>query len=58
MNVVTGSGAEVGNAIVDHPDIRVISFTGHTDTGVEISTPRGEDAQAGLASSWAARTRS
>ena len=46
VNVVTGSGAEVGNAIVDHPDVRVISFTGHTDTGVEISTPRGEDAQA------------
>ncbi|HEX2766437.1 MAG TPA: aldehyde dehydrogenase family protein [Candidatus Limnocylindria bacterium] len=38
VNVVTGSGSEVGNAIVDHPDIRVISFTGHTDTGVEIST--------------------
>src|SRR5918992_332537 len=38
VNVVTGSGAEVGNAIVDHPDVRVISFTGHTDTGVEIST--------------------
>ena len=38
VNVVTGSGGEVGNAIVDHPDIRVISFTGHTDTGVEIST--------------------
>ncbi|HEX7068769.1 MAG TPA: aldehyde dehydrogenase family protein, partial [Candidatus Limnocylindria bacterium] len=38
INVVTGSGAEVGNAIVDHPDVKVISFTGHTDTGVEIST--------------------
>jgi aldehyde dehydrogenase (NAD+) len=38
VNVVTGSGGEVGNAIVDHPDVRVISFTGHTDTGVEIST--------------------
>jgi acyl-CoA reductase-like NAD-dependent aldehyde dehydrogenase len=38
INVVTGSGADVGNAIVDHPDVRVISFTGHTDTGVEIST--------------------
>src|SRR6266567_7984634 len=37
VNVVTGSGGEVGNAIVEHPDIRVISFTGHTDTGVEIS---------------------
>ncbi len=38
VNLVTGSGAEVGNAIVEHPDVRVISFTGHTDTGVEIST--------------------
>jgi alpha-ketoglutaric semialdehyde dehydrogenase len=37
-NVVTGSGRDVGNAIVDHPDVRAISFTGHTDTGVEIST--------------------
>jgi alpha-ketoglutaric semialdehyde dehydrogenase len=37
VNVVTGSGGEVGNAIVGHPDVRVISFTGHTDTGVEIS---------------------
>ncbi len=38
VNVVTGSGAEVGNALVDHPDVRVISFTGHTETGIEIST--------------------
>ena len=38
VNVVTGSGAEVGNAIVDQPEVRVISFTGHTETGVEIST--------------------
>ena len=37
VNIVTGSGGEVGNAIVEHPDVRVISFTGHTDTGVEIS---------------------
>jgi acyl-CoA reductase-like NAD-dependent aldehyde dehydrogenase len=38
VNVVIGSGSEVGNAIVDHPDVKLISFTGHTDTGVEIST--------------------
>ena len=42
VNVVTGSGGEVGNAIVEHPDIRVISFTGHTDTGVEISRRAAE----------------
>jgi aldehyde dehydrogenase (NAD+) len=38
VNVVIGSGSEVGNAIVDHPDVKLISFTGHTDTGIEIST--------------------
>ena len=37
VNLVTGSGGDVGNAIVEHPDVRVISFTGHTETGVEIS---------------------
>jgi aldehyde dehydrogenase (NAD+) len=42
VNVVTGSGAEVGNAIVDHPDVRLISFTGHTETGVEISRRAAE----------------
>ena len=42
VNVVTGSGGEVGNAIVDHPDVRVISFTGHTETGIEISRRAAE----------------
>ena len=37
LNVVTGSGADVGNPIVEHPDVNAISFTGHTDTGVDIS---------------------
>ncbi len=38
LNVVTGSGADVGHAIVEHPDVKVISFTGHTETGIDIST--------------------
>jgi len=42
VNVVTGSGTDVGNAIVDHPDVRVISFTGHTSTGIEISRRAAE----------------
>ena len=42
VNIVTGSGGEVGNAIVEHPNVRVISFTGHTDTGVEISRRAAE----------------
>jgi aldehyde dehydrogenase (NAD+) len=38
VNLVTGSGADVGNALVEHADVRLIGFTGHTETGVEIST--------------------
>ncbi len=38
LNVVTGSGTDVGHAIVEHPDVKVISFTGHTETGIDIST--------------------
>jgi alpha-ketoglutaric semialdehyde dehydrogenase len=37
VNLVTGGGAEVGDAIVESPDVQVISFTGHTSTGKSIS---------------------
>jgi aldehyde dehydrogenase (NAD+) len=37
VNLVTGGGSEVGDAIVDSPDVQVISFTGHTSTGKRIS---------------------
>ncbi|WP_152048387.1 aldehyde dehydrogenase [Aureimonas psammosilenae] len=33
LNVVTGSGAEVGQPIGLHPDIDMVSFTGSTETG-------------------------
>ena len=42
VNVVTGTGSEVGNPLVEHPDVRVISFTGHTSTGIEISRRAAE----------------
>lgn len=32
MNIVQGIGAEAGDALVNHPDIDRISFTGSTDT--------------------------
>ncbi len=33
INVVTGGGGSVGNAIVDHPGIAMITFTGSPDVG-------------------------
>jgi acyl-CoA reductase-like NAD-dependent aldehyde dehydrogenase len=33
LHVVTGGGGSVGNAIVDHPDIALITFTGSPDVG-------------------------
>ena len=33
LNVVTGGGGTVGNALVDHPDIAYITFTGSPDVG-------------------------
>ena len=38
LNIVHGLGAMVGQAIVEHPDIQVISFTGGTITGRKIAT--------------------
>lgn len=37
LNVVHGTGPKVGSAIVRHPDVRAISFTGGTKTGEEIA---------------------
>ena len=33
MSVLPGRGSTVGQAIVDHPEVRHVSFTGGTDTG-------------------------
>ena len=42
LNVVFGSGGTVGDALVNHKDIRVISFTGSNDTGRSIAAKCGE----------------
>ncbi|AXI08373.1 aldehyde dehydrogenase [Oceanobacillus zhaokaii] len=41
INVVYGSGRTAGNAMVEHPDIRVISFTGSNDVGRNIAAACG-----------------
>jgi len=37
FNVVTGGGREVGDPLTKHPKVSVISFTGSTDVGRDIS---------------------
>ena len=37
VNVVHGFGEDVGEAIVAHPDVPIITFTGHRDTGVRVT---------------------
>jgi aldehyde dehydrogenase (NAD+) len=37
FNVVTGGGKEVGEPMLHHPKVKVISFTGSTDVGRDIS---------------------
>ncbi len=38
LNIVHGLGPKVGNAIVSHPHIKAISFTGGTATGKQIAS--------------------
>ena len=41
VSLVTGTGGEVGNAIVRNPDVEVISFTGSSVTGRQIAEKAG-----------------
>ncbi|WP_119462060.1 aldehyde dehydrogenase family protein [Rhodospirillaceae bacterium SYSU D60014] len=43
LNVVTGTGAEAGEALVRHPGVDKISFTGSTITGRHIMKTAAED---------------
>jgi acyl-CoA reductase-like NAD-dependent aldehyde dehydrogenase len=38
INVVTGTGAEAGEALVRHPDVRVVAMTGSVATGQRIAS--------------------
>ena len=47
VNLMTGSGAEVGDVVVDHPKTRFIAFTGSKEVGLRINeraakTPTGQ----------------
>jgi betaine-aldehyde dehydrogenase len=42
LQIVQGTGEEIGAALVAHPGVRMISFTGGTDTGRAIARIAGE----------------
>ena len=42
LNIVHGSGANVGTPIVEHPDIKLISFTGSSAVGKLIASSGGQ----------------
>jgi alpha-ketoglutaric semialdehyde dehydrogenase len=37
VNYVTGGGGEVGNRLMTHADVRIVSFTGSTEVGRKVS---------------------
>jgi acyl-CoA reductase-like NAD-dependent aldehyde dehydrogenase len=41
LNVVTARGATVGDALVGHPDVRRVAFTGSTDVGRHVVSVAG-----------------
>src|SRR5690348_2047227 len=41
LNVVTGRGAEIGDALVSHPDVRRVAFTGSTEVGRRVLASAG-----------------
>ncbi len=41
INLVHGGGRTVGGALVEHPDVNLISFTGSSETGKEIAARCG-----------------
>ena len=55
LNVVTGGGGTVGNAIVDHPDIALITFTGSPEVGWGIRAPRRRARRSGSSSATTRR---
>lgn len=43
VNFVSGSGSEVGDYLVTHPDVRMIAFTGSTEVGQHIMRQAAQD---------------
>jgi len=42
VNMVTGSGSHVGTPLIEHPDVKLISFTGSTEVGRQVAVACAE----------------
>ncbi len=42
VNVVTGTGSDVGEPLIRHPDVRMVSFTGSTEVGRRVAVACAE----------------
>ena len=58
LSVVTGGGGTVGNAIVDHPDVAFITFTGSPEVGWGDPGPCRPQAASGSSSATTRRSSS
>jgi len=45
INVVVGTGAQAGEALVSHPDVDMVSFTGSTNTGRRVMETAAKSAK-------------
>ncbi len=43
LNVVTGRGSQIGDALVTHPDVKRVAFTGSTQIGRHVAKLAAED---------------
>lgn len=43
VNIISGSGKDVGDYLVTHPDVRMIAFTGSTEVGQQIMRQAAND---------------
>src|SRR5690625_410204 len=41
LSVITGTGSEIGDLLITHPSVRMISFTGGLETGTHIAKQAG-----------------
>ncbi len=46
LNLVTGAGSAVGNALIDDPRVRAVSFTGGVETGRTVNVRGAQDLKA------------